>query len=103
LSKKVYYLFIVFVEKTKRRCANYNWTFFILFVKIIKFYLKPTAACQTKANNRKKIGIIGSTSTKGSKIWYASGSFAKRRFKYIRLILAAVLHQGFPWLRPGQA
>jgi hypothetical protein len=38
------------------------------------FYLKPTEACQTKANNRKKIGIDGKTSTTGLKIAYASGN-----------------------------
>lgn len=32
-------------------------------------YLKPTAACQTKANSKKKTGMSGKTSTKGSKIW----------------------------------
>lgn len=36
-------------------------------------YLKPIAACHTKANNKKKIGMIGSTSTIGLKITYASG------------------------------
>ena len=37
-------------------------------------YLKPTEACQTKANNKKKIGIEGKTSTTGLKTTYASGS-----------------------------
>ena len=32
-------------------------------------YLKPTAACQTNASNKKKTGITGNTSTKGLKIW----------------------------------
>jgi hypothetical protein len=31
------------------------------------------AACHTKANNKKKTGIIGNTSTIGLKITYASG------------------------------
>ena len=31
------------------------------------------AACHTNANNKKKTGIIGSTSTIGLKIIYASG------------------------------
>ncbi len=39
-------------------------------------YLKPIAACQTKASSKKKSGIRGRTSTKGSRIEYASGSFA---------------------------
>ena len=36
-------------------------------------YLNPIAACHTKANNKKKTGIIGNTSTIGLKITYASG------------------------------
>jgi hypothetical protein len=39
------------------------------------FYLKPTEACQTKANSKKKIGIDGKTSTTGLKATKASGSF----------------------------
>lgn len=42
-----------------------------LFVNIGKnkiVYLKPTAACHTKANNKKNKGITGKTSTKGLKI-----------------------------------
>lgn len=31
-------------------------------------YLNPTAACHTKASNRKKTGITGRTSTNGSKM-----------------------------------
>lgn len=38
-------------------------------------YLKLTAACHTKASNRKKTGITGITSTIGLKIAYASGNF----------------------------
>lgn len=37
-------------------------------------YLKPIAACHTKANNKKKTGIIGNTSTIGLKATYASGN-----------------------------
>ena len=36
-------------------------------------YLNPIAACHTNANNRKKTGIIGKTSTIGLKTTYASG------------------------------
>jgi len=36
-------------------------------------YLNPTAACHTKANNKKKTGITGNTSTIGLKATYASG------------------------------
>jgi hypothetical protein len=41
-------------------------------------YRKPTAACHTNASNKKNTGMTGSTSTKGLKIWYASGSFANK-------------------------
>jgi len=41
--------------------------------QFFKNYLKPIAACQTKANNKKKTGIIGKTSTIGLKATYASG------------------------------
>lgn len=43
-------------------------------------YLKLTAACQTKANNINKTGMIGSTSTIGSNGAYASGNLATNRF-----------------------
>jgi hypothetical protein len=33
----------------------------------LKIYLNPTAACQTKANNKKNTGITGNTSTIGLK------------------------------------
>ena len=36
-------------------------------------YLNPIAACHTKANNKKKTGMIGNTSTIGLKTTYASG------------------------------
>jgi hypothetical protein len=36
-------------------------------------YLKPIAACHTKANNKKKTGITGNTSTIGLNATYASG------------------------------
>ena len=36
-------------------------------------YLNPIAACHTKASNKKKTGITGSTSTMGLKATYASG------------------------------
>ena len=38
-----------------------------------KNYLNPIAACHTNANNKKKTGIIGKTSTIGLKATYASG------------------------------
>ena len=38
-----------------------------------KNYLNPIAACHTNANNKKKTGIIGNTSTIGLKTTYASG------------------------------
>ena len=36
-------------------------------------YLNPMAACHTKANNKKKTGITGNTSTIGLNTTYASG------------------------------
>ena len=36
-------------------------------------YLKPIAACHTKASSKKKTGITGKTSTIGLKRTYASG------------------------------
>ena len=42
------------------------------------FYLKPTEACHTKANSKKKKGIAGKTSTTGLKTTYASGSLETR-------------------------
>jgi hypothetical protein len=43
----------------------------------IGIYLNPTAACHTKASNKKKRGIKGRTSTRGLNREYASGSLAK--------------------------
>lgn len=42
-------------------------------------YRKLTAACQTKASKKKRIGIIGNTSTRGSNGAYASGNFASNK------------------------
>ena len=41
--------------------------------QFVSFYLKPTAACQTKANKRKNTGIAGITSTIGRNTVYGSG------------------------------
>ena len=46
---------------------------------LTKFYLKLTDACQTKAKSKKSTGIIGKTSTIGSKGAYASGNFASKK------------------------
>ena len=43
------------------------------FISFELNYLNPIAACHTNANNKKKIGIMGNTSTMGLKITYASG------------------------------
>lgn len=51
-----------------------------------KTYLKLTDACQTKARSKKRTGIIGNTSTIGSKGAYASGNFANKKainYKFI--------------------
>lgn len=42
-------------------------------------YLKLTDACQTNAKRIKRTGIIGKTSTIGSKGAYASGNFASKK------------------------
>ena len=42
-------------------------------------YRKLTDACQTNANSKKSTGIIGNTSTRGSKGAYASGNFASNK------------------------
>ena len=42
-------------------------------------YLNPIAACQTKANNKKKTGIIGNISTIGLNTIYASGKRDKSK------------------------
>ena len=47
------------------------------------FYLKPTAACQTKANSKKNTGITGATSMIGLKIAYASGNLASKKIPSI--------------------
>jgi len=44
-----------------------------------KIYLNPTLACQTKANKKNKIGIIGITSANGPKIANAPGNLHKKR------------------------
>ena len=45
-----------------------------------KHYLKPTDACQTKANNKKNTGIAGITSTIGRKAVYGSGKADSKKF-----------------------
>ena len=56
--------------------------FQILFINVRfgntenKNYLKPTEACQTKANKRNNTGIMGKTSTSGLKIANIPGNFA---------------------------
>lgn len=65
LKKKVYIYIYIFDE--------INIWYFIKYIYIKKYhkwvivYLKLTDACQTKANNKKKTGIIGNTFTIASK------------------------------------
>ena len=54
------------------------------FLIYSKIYLNPTAACQTKANNKKKTGIIGNTSTIGLNATYASGKRANTKLSIIK-------------------
>ena len=54
----------------------YKWLYHyktINFDYKFKIYLNPIAACHTNANNKKKRGMTGNTSTIGLKITYASG------------------------------
>jgi len=41
-------------------------------------YLKPTLACQTKANKKNKTGITGSMSVSGPKIAKAPGNLVNK-------------------------
>ena len=45
---------------------------------LLLFYRKLTEACQTKASKIKSTGMIGKTSTMGSKGAYASGNFERK-------------------------
>jgi hypothetical protein len=54
-------------------------------------YLKLTDACQTKARSKKSTGMIGNTSTIGSKGAYASGNFASKKAINYKSILYEVL------------
>ena len=48
-------------------------------------YLKPTAACQTKARSKNNTGIAGITSTIGRNTVYGSGRAATKKFISIRI------------------
>ena len=49
-------------------------------------YLKPIAACQTKAKSKKNTGITGNTSTIGLNTTYASGKRDNIKVSIIILI-----------------
>ena len=53
-----YYINILYIVRQR---------FFKFLTVKLKIYLNPTAACQTKANNKKNTGITGNTSTIGLK------------------------------------
>ena len=61
----------------------YQCNLFSAFINYCENYLNPIAACHTNANNKKKTGIIGKTSTIGLKITYASGKRAKNKVSII--------------------
>lgn len=71
---------------------------FINCQQIFKIYLNPIAACQTKANNKKKTGIIGNTSTIGLNMIYASGNRANNKLsiskisRYVKLVMLNILN-----------
>ena len=50
---------------------------------VFKTYLKPIAACQTKASKRKNTGMEGITSTIGRNAAYASGNAAIKKLTFI--------------------
>lgn len=60
-----------------------NFTIKILLLSL-GIYLNPIAACQTKANNKKKTGIMGKTSTIGLNAIYASGKRDKSKLSIIK-------------------
>ena len=70
-STIIYFLEIVFIIDTN-------------ICSILKIYLNPIAACQTKAKSKKKTGTIGKISIIGLKIIYASGNRAKSNPSIIR-------------------
>ena len=59
---------------------NSSQRFWFIFLN----YRNPTAACQTKANSKKKTGIMGNTSTIGLNIMYASGKRASNKLSIIK-------------------
>lgn len=63
------------LRRTTNNYTTINYTIIQQKLDLDKFriYLNPIAACHTNANNKKKTGIIGNTSTIGLKIIYASG------------------------------
>ena len=54
-------------------------------------YLKPTDACQTKANKRNRTGIAGITSTIGRNAVYGSGKADSKKLISIVSITSLVL------------
>ena len=50
------------------------------------------AACQTKANNKKKTGIIGNTSTIGLNATYASGNRASNKLSITKTSIYIILN-----------
>ncbi len=62
---------------------------------IEKSYLKPTADCQTKATNKKNIGITGKTSTKGENGAYASGKVKSNNIKKFLIYLLHFSQKNF--------
>lgn len=62
------------------------FSFSLSKIWIIIDYLNPTLACQTNANKKNKIGIIGIMSAKGAKIEKTPGSLLKIKLSIINLI-----------------
>jgi hypothetical protein len=70
-------ILIKFILHKNVLVTKYYKSYFKILSEYV-FYLKPTEACQTKANSKKKIGIAGKISIIGLKTTYASGSLETR-------------------------
>lgn len=70
IYEKIYIInsILLYVYNIRRKWKNHLRPMKLKWKNEKKNYLKLTEACQTKAKRKKKTGIIGITSTIGSKI-----------------------------------
>ena len=80
LKRQKIFFYLVLIKPQFNKLVN------LLKNGLYFFYLKPTAACQTKANKRKSTGIAGIISTIGRNAAYASGRYDIRKFTFILLL-----------------